>query len=142
MPLILIVNSQFILCTFDMCGFGKSISNLRTKKVGAYPLTIAPKSIILYISLKNMKEAFKQSSVKPSKLCVSFRIQQQQHLSSDRCFFVPCFCSPTSKELVRSQNIYQNSSYEGEYLNEKTLKKLKTFCPIALRTDRGWHWKI
>ena len=29
------------------------------KKVGSHPLTIAPKSIILYMSLKNMKEAFK-----------------------------------------------------------------------------------
>ena len=32
---------------------------LGTKKVGAYPLTIGSKSIILYMSLKNMKEAFK-----------------------------------------------------------------------------------
>ena len=80
MPLILIVNSQFILCVFDTYGYSEIFSkffiiryntarqavmsdvhfrhklfSIWDKKVGVHPLTFRPKSIITYMENKPLR---------------------------------------------------------------------------------------
>lgn len=86
-----------------------------------------------------MKETFKTKLTKNIRrnVCFLALIQQQKHLSSDRCFFVTCFCSPADTvSVTESKYIFKLMKEDFKF---KTLSTENTLSDGFKDRQTMWH---